>query len=294
LICTFSVDVLHDGTPAAQFTLEGEVSCPEATLECLSSGCQIVCGKVLVVDNGQQIGTIPAGESVETGIVGTTYTARRFIDEDGNDVFEATCEEGAVTYTFHLADGSDLTVVLGPTTDECPDCQEEGVVVNLTTDEQIAEPAPDNDSADEGTATESVPEAVPDEAEPTPDVVEPEPGEPDPEVIDDTTPTDNGTPDVPPVDVNPADVHTDPSTPDVVNDNGCECGEEVASDTSFTPPDCMSCPDARPDSTQPDEDTGGGGGGNCSMSSGTSDSQWGAFVFALIAVAILLLRRRRN
>jgi uncharacterized protein (TIGR03382 family) len=277
--CTFSMDVKQDGTPAAQVDMQGLPSCPQAMLECLKSGCALVCGAVDIDDNGQKVTAQPSGESVMTGIVGTTYAVKRYT-ESGIDRFEASVSAGCVWYEFYDAP----RIYLAPEAD-CPEettCQE-SVAVNLTDDEVIDPDPVDGDSdvidgdAPDGDATDGdAPDGdATDGDAPDGDAIDGD--EPDGDVIDGDAPDgdaiDGDAPDGDAIDGDAPDGDAiDGDAPD---------GDAIDGDA---PDGDSPSSDAPPEGDPPASSDGGG----CASTSGASG------LLALVALGLLLLRRRKR
>jgi hypothetical protein len=129
--CSFNLDILHAGTPQAEIIMRDECDtdgiCSQTIFGCVAGECALVYGNAEIDDHGQGITAIPDGEDVDTGIVGTHYSVRRYFDSSGDDMFQVEVTEGEMWYRFN-----DFIPVyevhVGPT---CTGCQPE-FTVNLT------------------------------------------------------------------------------------------------------------------------------------------------------------------
>jgi hypothetical protein len=239
------------------------------TFACEWDACVIVYGQVTVDDHGEHVTAIPSGETVDTGVVGTSYSVFRYT-ELGDDIFEATCSAGEIWYVFHFP-GGDYEVHLGT----CETCQN-STKVDLTDGEVVlpVEPSPE--------VVEGESDVVEQDLDVVSEVVEDIGGEDLP--ADTSVDTSQDTPDPDSgEDTNSGDTPPTPdSSPDVGGDSSQDVGSpelgEDSSDISET------------DTSEPPHKKGGG----CSCSTGSSPINWdGVVLLAILLAGVYFLKKKR-
>jgi len=259
LTCTVKVNLVG-GTPAEilieNFCIDG--ACAASQLACLGDAhhCDIVYGNITVHDNGQHPAITPVDGGCDTGISGTIYRLVRYMT-GGDVIFEASCTEGHIWYTFHF-DSGDTTIHLGPTTVDCPDCVDEATV-NIT-EETVETPDPPDGDPDGGDTDGG-----------------------------DAGDTDDDGGEV----IDGGDADDDAGHPD--GDTECANGE-TDQDGGSQPGDCDSDGDSSSDDgPETDIDQGhGGGGGGCSCSLADSNSPSSILLLLGIILAIMCIRPWRK